>query len=246
MKLPLLICASFVVLAARCVTAPAAEPRLPSSILDLDAWKLTLPYNTDRKGDPDEVVQPELETFQDPTCFRASESGDAVVFHAACDGEETENSKYPRSELREMKPGGKDEAGWSTDGKKRHLMEAELAITHLPEVKPHVVCAQIHDEKSDIIMVRLEGKKLFVERKNAEDVELDSDYKLGDRFKLRVLATGGRVKVWYNGQPRMDWETSNKKCYFKAGCYPQSNAKKGEPEGAYGEVVIHRLGVTHE
>ena len=245
MKPPLILCTAIAFTAA-CVTLPAAEPRLPSAILDLDAWKLTLPYNTDRKGDPDEVVQPELETFQDPVCFYASESGDAVVFHAACDGEQTENSKYPRSELREMKPGGKDESSWSTDSKKRHLMEAELAIIHLPEVKKHVVCAQMHDNDDDVMMVRLEKKKLFIERKNAEDVPLDDDYKLGDRFTLRVLATDGRIKAWYNGELCMDWKVSKKKCYFKAGCYTQSNAKQGEPKGAYGEVEIYQLETSHE
>ena len=135
----------------------ATEP--PAAVLDLTPWKLTLPFNTERKGNPDEVLQPELATFQDPTCFFTSAAGDAIVFRAACGGLGTENSSYPRSELREMQADGKDEISWSTDDSLIHLMEAELAITRIPEVKPHVVCAQIHDDEDDVIMIRLEKQE---------------------------------------------------------------------------------------
>lgn len=36
-----------------------------------------------------------------------------------------------------------------------------------------------------------------------------------------------------------------KGCYFRAGCYTQSNTKKGDSPDSYGEVVIHELKVTH-
>ena len=221
----------------------AAQP--PAAVLDLAQWKLTLPFNTERKGNPDEVLQPELATFQDPTCFFTSAAGDAIVFRAACGGLGTENSSYPRSELREMQADGKDEISWSTDDSLIHLLEAELAITRTPEVKPHLVCAQIHDDEDDVIMIRLENKKLFVERNDADDVRLDGDYQLGSRFTLRIVAGNGRVKVWYNDQLKMDWEVVKKRCYFKVGCYTQSNIKKGDRGEAAGEVELHRLRVTH-
>lgn len=222
----------------------AAEP--PAAILDLAAWKLTLPYNTPRKGDPDEVVHPELAGFVEPDCFHVSPGGDAVIFRASCGGLGTVNSSYPRCELREMKAGGKDEIYWATDDGRRHAMELEQAITHLPEVKQHVVCAQIHDKNDDVLMVRLEKKKLFVERNDLADVSLDKNYRLGDKFTLRIEAADGRIKVWYNDVLKMDWQVSRKASYFKAGCYTQSNVKKGDRPDAYGEVVIYRLFVTHE
>lgn len=221
----------------------AVEP--PASILDLAGWKLTLPYNTERKGDPDEVVQPELGMFEDPNCFFTSESGDAVIFRAACGGLGTENSSFPRSELREMQTGGKHEIAWSTVDAAMHVMEVEQAITHTPDVKQHVVCAQIHDDEDDVIMIRLEKSKLFIERNGADDVPLDKKYKLGKKFTLRIVAGGGRIQVWYNDDLKMDWEVSKKGCYFKAGCYTQSNVKKGDQPEAFGEVAIYRLQVTH-
>lgn len=221
----------------------AAEP--PATVLDLSCWKLTLPYDTPRKGNPDEVLQPELATFQDRSCFFTADSGSAVVFRAACGGLGTENSNYPRSELREMQAGGKDELEWSTDDPANHVMEVRLAITSVPEVKRHVVCAQIHDDEDDVIMIRLEKKKLFIERNDADDVPLDDDYKLGEPFTLRIIAGNGRIRVGYDNEPKMDWQVSKKRCYFKVGCYTQSNVHKGDLPEAAGEVVVHRLNVAH-
>lgn len=214
---------------------------LPSQILNLEKWKLTLPFDTDRPGEPDEVLQPELAEFKDSSCFYSTESGDAVIFRASCDGDQTENSSYPRSELREMKTGGEEEASWSVQGEDVHSMELELAITQLPKRKPHVVCAQIHDDDDDLLMVRVEDHKLFIERSDAKDIRLDSRYELGKRFTLRLVATEGRIRAWYNGQEKMDWKVKQKKCYFKAGCYTQSNYKKEKRKGSYGEVAIYRL-----
>jgi poly(beta-D-mannuronate) lyase len=144
-----------------------------------------------------------------------------------------------------MKRDGKSEASWGTADGGIHCLIAVQAITQTPAVKKHVVCTQIHDAKDDILMVRLEGKKLFIERNKSGDVKLDHNYKLGTRFKLKIQADGGRIKVWYNDSLKMDWEVSRTGCYFRAGCYIQSNTKKGDRPDSYGEVVIHKLQVRH-
>jgi len=221
----------------------AAEP--PARVIDLSCWKLTVPYNTERKGNPDEIVQPELNTFLDTSCFIATKSKDGVVFRARCDGLTTKNSQYPRSELREMERGGKNEASWGTADGKIHSLVVVQAITQTPAVKKHVVCTQIHDAKNDIMTVRLESSKLFIERGKSGDIELNDKYELGTRFKLTIRASGSRVKVWYNDSLKMDWEVERTGCYFKVGCYTQSNTKKGDRPDSYGEVVIHKLQVTH-
>ena len=217
----------------------------PSRIIDLSCWKLTVPYDTERKGNPDEIVQPELDTFQDVNCFGVTESRDGVVFRARCDGATTKNAEYPRSELREMKYGGKDEASWGTADGRIHSLLTVLAITKTPAVKKHLVCTQIHDAKDDIMMVRLEGNKLFIERNKSGDIKLDHNYKLGAKFKLKIQAGDGHIRVWYNNSLKMDWEVSRTGCYFRAGCYTQSNIKKGDRPDSYGEVIVYRLQVTH-
>ncbi len=95
------------------------------------------------------------------------------------------------------------------------------------------------------MMVRLEGQKLFVERNDLEAVMLERKYQLGDVVDLKIEAGQGRVKVWYNGQQTMDWKVAKQGCYFKAGCYTQSNPSKGDAAESYGEVVIYKLAVEH-
>jgi len=185
--------------------------------------------------------------FQDRSTFFVEPRAKAVVFRAPCGGATTKGSKFPRSELREMSSSDpQSPASWGTADSGLHTLAATLAITHLPDHKPHVVCAQIHDAKDDLMMVRLEGQKLFVERNKIGDVEMDANYQLGTFFDLKIVAGRGHVQVWYNGTPKMDWEVSRKGCYFKAGCYTQSNVQKGDAAEAYGEVAIRKLSATSE
>ncbi len=142
-----------------------------------------------------------------------------------------------------MRPGGKDEIAWNTTDDTVHSLLATLAITHVPAVKPHVVCAQIHDANDDLLMVRLEGKKLIVERNGDKDVELDKNYQLGTAFNLKIEASGGHVRVSYNNTQNLDWPIARCGCYFKAGCYTQSNVKQGDSPDDYGEVLIRRLAI---
>jgi len=216
-------------------------PRVPAELLDLTAWKLTLPYDTQRAGSPDEVRQPELSTFADPNCFYLSSAADAVIFRATCGGPTTDNSTYPRSELRQMAPNGQRQVAWDTQDPVRHSLQIEQAILALPAKKPHVVCVQIHDADDDVLMIRLEKKKLFVERPGEDDVLLDSNYNLGERYHLRIEAGQGRVRLWYNQQLKLDWSVARGGCYFKVGCYTQSNVQRGDAPEAYGEVALYSL-----
>jgi alginate lyase len=218
---------------------------IPGKILDLSGWKLTLPIDTARPGRPDEILSAELASFQGTGLFYVSGASRGVVFRAPCGGIPTKGSSYPRCELREMAPGGTTEAAWGTDDQGRHSLAMMLAIAHTPAVKKHVVCAQIHDSKDDLLMIRLEGKKLRVERNSQDDMELDPNYHLGTTFTLKLQAGGGRIGVWYNDMPKLDWKVARTGCYFKAGCYTQSTPQTGDSPDDYGEVIIHELRVEH-
>lgn len=217
----------------------AADP--PGKIIDLSCWKLTLPIDTPHSGRPDEIVAPQLDSFVAAGIFQASEDGAGVVFRAPCGGVTTSGSSYPRCELREMQPGGKNEASWSTTDNAIHSMRALLAVTHLPAKKPHVVCAQIHDANDDLLEIRLEGKKLQIERNGESSIILDRNYQLGREFDLKIETGNGHVRVFYNNEQQLDWPVSRHGCYFKAGCYTQSNTKKGDAADDFGEVIIRRL-----
>lgn len=228
------------------ITRDDHQEIVPARVLDLSRWRLTLPEDTDLPGKPDEIRQPDLDSFAHPSFFFVGDDRKCVVFRAPVSGIATKGSSYPRSELREVTDDEEERASWGIDDHQFHTMSVKLAVTQTPEVKRHVVCAQIHDADNDLIMVRVEGEKLFIERNGAEDVSLERRYVLGTPFELKIQAGDGRIKAWYNGEQRMDWKRAGKGCYFKAGCYTQSNPSKGDADDAHGEVEIYALEVKHQ
>jgi poly(beta-D-mannuronate) lyase len=219
---------------------PRLTSSIPSGIINLTNWKLTLPSGGD---DPSEVKQPKLTRFRDPRYFHVNAFGDGVVFRAPVGGATTGNSEYPRSELREMTAGGKKEASWS--GKSgTHVMTITQEITAVPQGKPQVVAGQIHDDEDDVVMVRLNGTKLYVEADGRQVGVLDPAYRLGTRFTVQLVSTPGLIRVTYNGIKTVGLERDGSGYYFKAGCYTQANDDNAD-EDSYGEVVIHALTVQH-
>jgi len=223
---------------------PPGTMTLPAQVLKLDNWYLTLPIGT--SGSPTEIKQPALATYKHDEYFKPNLDQTGVVFKAHAGGVTTSGSAYPRSELREMASGGTVKAAWSTTSG-THTMFIKEAIIHLPDVKPHVVAGQIHDASNDVMVIRLEGTKLFVDHNGVNGPVLTNDYKLGTIFTVKFVAEGGKVKVYYNDSatPSDDYAVPRDGCYFKAGCYTQSNTTKGDAPTAYGEVVIYDLSVTH-
>lgn len=224
---------------------PAGPAKVvPGDLLDLSNWRLTLPRPED--GDEDEaehIDQPELATLQDPEFFHLNKAKNGVVFRANAGGTTTSGSKYPRSELREMINGGEKEASWS-NASGDHIMTITQAITEVPPKKSEVVAGQIHDDEDDIVMIRLEKSRLFVEADGDEVGVLDRAYTLGTKFTVKILANPDGITVTYNGKTSVRYKKVGGGFYFKAGCYTQSNTDKDAPDAA-GEVVIYDLKVEH-
>ncbi len=227
--------------------APAKDALVPADALDLKAWKLTLPVDAKGAGRPDEVLQPALASFSLEPFFRLAPETGGVAFQAPCGGATTKGSSYPRSELREMSADGSRPAAWSTT-EGTHALTITQAITHLPEKKPHVVAGQIHDAEDDVVMIRLEGRRLFVECGGKDVGALDEAYALGAFFTVRLEAGGGKIRIFYNdlAAPKATVEKKAEGCYFKAGCYVQSNPKKGDAPDAFGRVVIRALALSRD
>lgn len=231
-----------------CKTSANSIGTAPASVLNLTNWKLTLPVDgCDDDEWADEVTQPQLATFRDARYFTVNSAG-GVVFRARVDGARTSsNTKYPRSELREMTDRGEKRASWSnkSSGDGVHRMTMEAAITAAPPTKPHVVAAQIHDSSDDVMMVRLYGKRLVVDANDSKvQLLLDDDYTLGERFTVSITASNGNIRVVYNGKRTVDHRFGGSGMYFKAGCYTLSNTSYDRAD-RFGEVVIYKLGVSH-
>ena len=221
----------------------AEAPLLPSEVIDLSRWKLQLPEGVAQPDHPDEVKQPELKNFSHPSFFFVNEEEDALIFRAHCGGATTVNSDYPRSELREMTADGKL-ASWQTSSKDPHILKARLAIMQTPKVKPHLVCAQIHDTHDDLLVIRLEKNHLFIRRDKLPKITLDSDYQLGTPFSFEIHSGHGNVLVFYEGKKVLTWEIQADTCYYKSGCYIQSNPERGDSPEALGEVHIFKLSLS--
>jgi len=220
---------------------PIRDLRFPADLIDLGSWYLTLP--TGREGDPDDVYPPDLTSFLDSDWFRLNGTRDGVVFRANAGGVTTENSNYPRSELREMKGG--ELASWSNE-KGAHTMSLRQAVTRLPQVKPHVVTAQIHGGDDDVVLVRLEGERLVAQYDDGRsEIVIDNAYRLGTRYDLRIVAADSRVEIFYNDELAAEIPRSGSGWYFKTGSYVQSNPERGDSPDAVAEVVLYSLRVEH-
>lgn len=230
---------------------PASTPAepiadCPAEVVNLANWKQTLPIGDSNK--PKEIFQPALADYSLDPYFRVDSAGDKIICRAPVNGVTTSNSGYPRSELREMINNGKDQASWSTSSG-THTMILEQAITAVPETKKHVVAGQIHGSEDDIIAIRLEDKKLFVDLNGKQGPVLDANYILGKKFTVKLTAAEGQIKVYYNGSgtPIHTLKKKASGCYFKAGAYTQSNCSKEKncSDSNFGEVAIYSLSVNH-
>lgn len=217
---------------------------MTAPVLDYSQWKLTLPVG--KPGRPTEVRCPTTSSFN--PWYASDLDSRELLFLAHAGGVTTPNSDYPRSELRELVRHTGKPASWdSRTGLHQLVMTAR--ITDLPEVKPHLVCAQIHDGRDDVLQVRLEEQHLFLESDGRTLTTLEPDYQLGDPFTVHIIASrlGLRVAFHYGG--RREWRAMPKMgghgWYFKAGCYLQSNMEHEDDPGAYGQVAISRLTASH-
>ncbi|MFC0097142.1 polysaccharide lyase family 7 protein [Micromonospora marina] len=226
--------------------ATAAAPcDYPAQQLNLTNWKVTLP--TGSSGSPTEVKQPSLATYSTNPAFMVNTKCTGVQFRAPVNGVTTSGSSYPRSELREMANNGTSNASWSsTSG--THTLTVRLAFNKLPNTKPHVVGAQIHDGDDDVTVFRLEGTSLYITKGNTTHHKLvTSSYKLNTVFEAKFVVSGGQIRAYYNGVLQTTIAHSKSGNYFKAGGYTQANCSNSSPcsSSNYGQVSLYKLLVSH-
>jgi len=236
------------------VTPQPLVAKLPRDLIQFDgplaAWKLTLDLPLGGKSPAEERSAAELAAgFASAPSFAVLPDGSAVSFRAQVDGAVTsKNTKYPRTELREMRaaaPG--TPASWSIGADKARSMRYDVAVAHAPVVKPQVVCGQIHDAYEDILEIMYDGKNSAIVYRwmgKSRPTRLVTGYRLGTFFTLRVDVAAGQVSISVDGEPKATESATNDGCYFKAGCYTQSNAQIEKDPMRYGEVWIRNMTMT--
>jgi hypothetical protein len=140
-----------------------------------------------------------------------------------------------------------------------HFMEFEEMVTVIQPFKPQVVVGQVHALNDDLFMIRA-GKYWREDKHYVLDVVshnvvvgvLDTQFQLNEKFKVKLNIKDGYVQVDYTrGErtSRVEFQSvtlvSNDECYFKVGNYMQSNVARGEEPGAYSEVWLYSVAVTH-
>lgn len=250
---------------------PVSGVTYPGQVLNLTPWKITLPLNTAHSGAPDEIVNPELQTFPDPAKTDSlnvqalkyfylgtdpATSANAVFFMAPVDGYTTSGSSYPRSELREMLADGSANASWTTTDGKTHTLTWTVAWHNLPKSKPQVVGGQIHDGNSDRIEIlcdgiAVSGKNTITYRLNGstQSQHLLENYTLGTYLQMKMVvgSTSGRVQLFCQNMTTPVVTLTGQSwtgCYFKAGCYTQANLTNATT-GELGRTSITALAVSH-
>jgi alpha-tubulin suppressor-like RCC1 family protein len=239
----------------------------PANVLNLKPWKLTTPVDgSDAGAYADEIKQPQLATYRNPAFFHTTVANNAVVFRVNAGGAKTPGSVFARSEMREMVPYNGTSArsyNW-TNRSGTHTMTIRQAITALPPKLPRVVVGQIHDPSDEVLMVRLDGSRLYLQARYPADAThpdgryvdktLTSTYKLGTPFTVSIVAKSSAVYGYLNGSLVASFtnlpsvkaaDGTYNSWYFKAGCYLQTNVAKGEAPDSYGESIIYALGISH-
>jgi poly(beta-D-mannuronate) lyase len=208
-------------------------------MIDITDWKLTLP--TGSKDKPTELQGMVLASYSD-NHFYADSQGLHMI--APCDGVHTSGSKYPRCEFRELTEKG-GLASWSTS-KGSHAARWRVCVTHLPVSKPEVVVGQIHDDKDDVFEILHRANTVSVMHDGKSFGTLITNYRQGDEYEIEVLAEHGHINIYLNDALKCAFPKEAKNCYFKIGCYTQSNPSRGAKPGEYGEVILKALSLSHK
>lgn len=218
----------------------------PSDVLRvLKDWTIMLP--TGSPGDPDNEYLVGV-SIPDTYFVRDDEHGRGVVFRTyPATANHSKNSRYGRTEGRQMVPGKKwEKSSWSSS--EPHRLTARLAVDTSRLTHEIVNALQIHDGGDDVAQVQVREGVLGVSHKDGKAWEvLDPGYG-GQTADIKVEVTGGGEIVFvYNGVEQAHIEKSGSGWYWKAGCYPNTGgANKDRPEAptAYAEVILYKLEVT--
>jgi Alginate lyase len=130
----------------------------------------------------------------------------------------------------------------------QHSLHVKQAILTTPEKKPCVVVCQIHDGKDDVIEVRLTKCCLEVIHNDIHYGVLDDQYCLGEIYELWITVKDRLISVKYKKGRNLNevrMTTNKENCFFKVGCYTQSNIDMGDLADSYAEVLLFKVEVRH-
>ena len=210
-----------------------------------DFWKITLPVDSsgngsdfnvttydDRNNNAAEYYDLDAVTANsDLNDFFYVEDGWAI-FKAFCGGATTENSQYPRSELRGLDNTGDDNYFSMNDHQE---MEVTVKVLEVPVERPEVNMVQIHGPDDEPLRVEYndgstgstQGLHLTVNESddNYNDI---MPYEIGQELKVWVKVENGHLWIELDNLStgdhyETDYDVVDDTGYWKVGCYLQGS-----------------------
>lgn len=195
-------------------------------MINLDSWSITLPTS--------ETIYPiEFNEY-------VKTDGDSLTFVTPCIGQPTQNSDYPRCELREIFNSKK--AKWAS-GIGKHSFKAVLSVDRLPKTKPVVSVFQIHDGKNDVLQI-LVNKSEILYNYNGIKFKIVS-YTMTEKFKIKCKVRNNIIFLRVNYEDEILLPINSDSLYFKTGNYLQSNLDIEKDSTQFSQVSIYELKVEH-
>ena len=235
-------------------TASAAtlDPGLPpGGNFDLAIWQLQLP--TGSPGKPDTISPARLKGasgYTNPSHFWTDSNDGSMTFWAPEKGVTTPNSKYARSELREMNANG-SAAYWTLAG--NHTLSAQLRIV---SVTKNVAVGQVKlgtggtSTKPLAELYYRPNGDIYLGTQNSPDASGQTLHKvgsvpLGTKWTYVLNVNGNKINLTVDGT-RTSYTIPSAfnpyRQYFKAGSYNQSSSES-TTNGA--KVKFYSLTVKH-
>jgi Alginate lyase/Ricin-type beta-trefoil lectin domain len=222
----------------------------PGGNFDLSVWALQLPIGS--PGSPITIPPSQLmgpNGYTNASYFWTDKNDGSMTFWAPESGVTTPNSKYARSELREMNPDG-SAADWSLSG--THRLSATLRVV---SVTSNVCVGQIHlgsggpSTKPLLELYYHANGDVVLGLENSPDggqtTHTLTNVPLGTRWSYVIAIVGGKIQITVNGNTTsypISPAFSAYHQYFKAGDYNQSSSDS-TTKGA--KVKFYALTVAH-
>lgn len=221
---------------------------------DLRQWKITLP-TADSSGGAAEIMPDEIMAGYSSKYFYLDSNG-KMTFWVPINGSNlatTDNSSYPRSELREM-IGDNARDDWNWEG--HHTMQACLWVAQVPMTKK-VIIGQIHSYNNPLIKLQWENGSVYSLTKRQEN-GANGDIKTllaapgTNKFCYTIDSNAGVLNVSVDGGKKSTYDYvvgdpnwKNQKFYFKAGAYCQEKIGYETTAGAGCKVRFGSLVTAH-
>lgn len=175
-------------------------------------------------------------------------NNDYIKLTAVAGGKPSSNSKYSRTEFRQVDKDGKN-TYWDSDSKTS--MYGRLSVDKLPKVKKSVMFSQIKlKTHGAVLMMFLRERQVYMVCNTAKFKlrnVIDTEYSLGDIISFSYSVDNSNVTVRYcnegsDASVKINYRVEFSNAYFKVGNYMQS-ASPPEDKDSTTIVTLYSVGI---